>query len=154
MKFSPEPGRRAVLLDANVLSRLARIHCLDILVKALPGNRYVTPAIYREVEAGVAAGVTYLNDVLSSIAQGEIHVLELEDDDDSYAASLPPKLGAGEAEGIALCHRLGLVFITHDRKAANFCDRSGVRCLHFRVLVEYLQKRDWLTPGQAQKALA
>lgn len=153
MKSSPEPGRQAALLDANVLSRLARIHRLDILVKALPGSRYVTPAIYREVEAGVSVGVTYLNDVLSSITQGEIHVLELEEEDYRYAASLPRKLGTGEAEGIALCHRLGLVFITHDHQAANFCDQIGVRCLRFQILVEHLQQQGWLTPGQARQAL-
>jgi predicted nucleic acid-binding protein len=55
------------------------------------------------------------------------------------------KLGLGEAEGISLCRRLGMVFVTHDRKAANFCDRAGVKCLHFRTLIEALEKRGLLS---------
>jgi hypothetical protein len=43
--------------------------------------------------------------------------------------------------------------ITHDRKAANFRERAGVRCLHFRTLVDALQKRGLLTPDQARRAL-
>jgi predicted nucleic acid-binding protein len=75
-------------------------------------------------------------------------------EDREYSASLPRKLGLGEAEGISLCHRLGMVFVTHDRKAANACDRIGVKCLHFRTLVETLEKRGLLTWEQAQQALA
>jgi hypothetical protein len=32
MKSLPEPGRKAVLLDANVLSRLAHAHQTDVLL--------------------------------------------------------------------------------------------------------------------------
>jgi hypothetical protein len=60
MPSSPEPSRGAVLLDANVLSRLALIRCSDILSTAFPGRCYVAPAVYREIEAGIAVGVSYL----------------------------------------------------------------------------------------------
>ena len=53
MKSSPEPGRRAVLLDANVLSRLARVHQTDVLPEVFPGGCYLAPAIYHEVEASL-----------------------------------------------------------------------------------------------------
>jgi hypothetical protein len=110
------------LLDANVLSRLALTRRSDILSTAFPGRCYVAPAVYREIEAGVAVGVSYLEPIMA-------------------------------AEGISLCRRLGMVFVTHDRKAANFCDRAGVQCLHFRVLVEALEKRGLLTSEQARQAL-
>ena len=58
MQSSPEPGRGTVLLDANVLSRLAHIRRSDILSTIFPGRYYVAPAIYREIEAGVAVGVS------------------------------------------------------------------------------------------------
>lgn len=74
-------------------------------------------------------------------------------EDRDYIASLPRRLGLGEAEGIALCRRLDMVFVTHDRKAANFCDRAGVRCLHFRTLVDALQKQRLLTSEQARQVL-
>ncbi|MFQ5859117.1 MAG: hypothetical protein ACE5LU_26255 [Anaerolineae bacterium] len=153
MKSSPDPGRRAVLLDANVLSRLARVQQADLLPKVFSGGCCLAPAVYHEIEAGIEAGVKYLEAVTSLVGQGNLQVLDVEDEDRDYIASLPRKLGLGEAEGIALCRRLDLVFVTHDRKAANFCDQAGVRSLHFRTLVDVLKDRRLLTPEQAQRAL-
>ncbi len=153
MRSSPEPGPRAVLLDANVLSRLARAERLDVIRLAFAGQRCLAPSIAQEIEAGIEAGVAYLEKVRALIQDGDLRVLPVSEGDRRYMASLPRKLGAGEAEGIALCHRLNMVFVTHDRKAANFCDRAGVSCLRFRTLVEALQKRGVLTAGQARQAL-
>jgi predicted nucleic acid-binding protein len=153
MKSSLEPGRRAVLLDANVLSRLARVHQADVLPKVFPGRCYLAPAIYHEIEAGVEAGVAYLEQVIALVGQERLRVLGIEEEDRDYIASLPRRLGLEEAEGIALCRRLDMVFVTHDRKAANFCDRAGVRCLHFRTLVDALQKQGLLAPEQGRQAL-
>ena len=153
MKSSLEQGRRAVLLDANVLSRLARVRQADVLPKVFPGRCYLAPAIYHEIEAGVEVGVEYLEEVIALVRQERLRVLGIEEEDRDYIASLPRRLGLGEAEGIALCRRLDMVFVTHDRKAANFCDRAGVRCLHFRTLVDALQKQGLLTSEQARQAL-
>ena len=95
----------------------------------------------------------YLEGVRTLIQRGELRVLSISEEDRRYMDSLPRKLGEGEAEGIALCRRLNMVFITHDRKAANFCERASVRCLHFRTLVDVLQKRGLLTSDQARRAL-
>jgi len=153
MKSSPEPGRRAIVLDANVLSRLARIGRLDVISQAFSGRCYLTSAITSEIEAGLEAGVLYLEMVRSFIQRGKLHILSASEEDRRYMDSLPRKLGEGEAEGIALCRRLNMVFVTHDRKAANFCDQAGVRCLHFRTLVDALQKRGLLTSDQVRRAL-
>lgn len=154
MQSLPEPGRGAVLLDANVLSRLAHIGRSDILSTAFPGRCYVTPAVYREIEAGVAVGVSYLEPILALVERKELQVLDLQPEDREYGAATPRKLGLGETEGIALCRRLEMIFVTHDRKAANFCDRAGVKCLHFRTLVEALERRGLLTSEQAHQSLA
>jgi predicted nucleic acid-binding protein len=153
MQSSPEPGGGVVLFDANVLSRLARIGRSDIVSTTFPGRCYVAPAVYREIEAGVAVGVSRLDQIMALVEHKELQVLDIQPEDREYGASLPRKLGLGETEGIALCRRLGMVFITHDRKAANFCHRAGVKCLHFRVLVETLEKRGLLTSEQARQAL-
>jgi len=153
MKSSLESGHRAVLLDANVLSRLARVRQADVLPKVFPGRCYLAPAIYHEIEAGVEVGAEYLEEVIALVGQERLRVLGIDEEDRDYIASLPRRLGLGEAEGIALCRRLDMVFVTHDRKAANFCDRAGVRCLHFRTLVDALQKQGLLTSKQARQAL-
>lgn len=153
MKSSLESGHRAVLLDANVLSRLARVRQADVLPKVFPGRCYLAPAIYHEIKAGVEVGAEYLEEVIALVGQERLRVLGIDEEDRDYIASLPRRLGLGEAEGIALCRRLDMVFVTHDRKAANFCDRAGVRCLHFRTLVDALQKQGLLTSKQARQAL-
>lgn len=153
MRSSPEPGRRAIVLDANALSRLARIGRLDVIPQAFSGRCYLTSAIASEIEAGLEAGVMYLEAVRTLIQRGELGVLSASREDRRYMDSLPRKLGEGEAEGIALCRRLNMVFVTHDRQAANFCDQAGVRCLHFRTLVDALQTRGLLTPGEARRTL-
>lgn len=75
MQSSPEPGQRAVILDANALSRLARVHQADVLPKIFPGGCYLAPAIYHEIEAGVEAGVTYLEEVMALVERGELRTL-------------------------------------------------------------------------------
>ena len=153
MTSSVETSQKAVLLDANVLSRLAKIGKADLLPTTLANRCTIAPAIYDELEAGVNAGVSYLRAVTAMVQQGKIRVLDLEVEDQQFIAAVPRKLARGEAEGIAICRRLGLVFITHDRKAANYCERVGVACLHFRTLVEALHKRGLFTDSEAQEVL-
>lgn len=143
-----------VLLDANVLSRLAQIGRAELLVQILPGRCTIAPAIYHEIAAGIDGGITYLATVATLVEQGEVRVLALEQADQEFVASVPRKLARGEAEGIALCRRLDMTFITHDRKAANYCERAGVPCLHVRTLVEALHGRGLLTDAELQQALA
>jgi len=153
MQSSPEPNRGAVLFDANALSRLALIGRSDILATVFRGRCYVTPAVHHELEVGVAIGVSYLEPILTLVERKELQVLDLQPEDRQYGATAPRKLGVGEVEGIALCQRLGMTFVTHDRKAANFCERAGVKCLHFHTLVVALEQRGLLTSQEAQQAL-
>jgi len=78
MKSSPKPGRRAVLLDANALSRLARVHQTDVLPEVFPGGCYLAPAIYHEVEAGLEAGVAYLEAVITLVGRGRFQEVSYE----------------------------------------------------------------------------
>jgi predicted nucleic acid-binding protein len=154
MTSSVETTQQAVLLDANVLSRLAHIGKADLLPATLPNRCTISPTIYRELEAGINSGAPYLQAVTALVQRGEIRVLDLEDEDQELVASVPRKLARGEAEGIALCKRLDMVFVTHDRKAANYCERAGVTCLHFSILIGALHKRGLLTDTEAKQALA
>jgi predicted nucleic acid-binding protein len=154
MTSSANVQQRSVLLDANVLSRLALIGKTNSLPEVLPDRCTTAPAIRHEIEAGIDAGIAYLQPIVALIEQGTIRVLELEPGDLEFVASVPRKLALGEAEGIALCKRLDMVFVTHDRKAANYCERAGVTCLHFSILIEALHKRGLLTDTEAKQALA
>ncbi len=145
---------RPVLLDANVLSRLAKIGRLDLVPHVFPGRCFITPAIYHEIRVGIEAEIVYLRAVETVVANGDLRVVELKQADLEFVTLVPRKLARGEAEGIALCRRLDMIFVTHDRKAANYCDRIGVTCLHFRSLVEALRRRNLLSEQEAAEALA
>lgn len=152
MNSSARPERQ-VLLDANVLSRLAQIGRVNLLPQILPGRCTIAPAINDEIIAGIEGGIAYLGAVAALVEQGEVRLLDLEQADEEFVASVPRKLARGEAEGIALCRRLDMTFVTHDRKAANYCEHAGIRCLHFRALVEALHGRGLLTDVELQQAL-
>lgn len=154
MTSSASAQQRSVLLDANVLSRLALIGKANLLTVALPERCTTAPAIQHEIEAGIDLGIAYLQPIIDLVEQGTLRVVELEPGDLEFVASVPRKLARGEAEGIALCKRLDMVFVTHDHKAANYCERVGVTCLHFSTLVEALYKRGLLTAADAKQALA
>lgn len=113
----------------------------------------MTPGVYREIETGVAIGVSYLEPILALVERKELQVLDLQPEDREYGVTAPRELGLGEVEGIALCHRPGMTFVTRDRKAANFCERTGVECLHFHALVAALEQRGLLTSEEAHQAL-
>lgn len=153
MKSSAKP-LPPVLLDTNVLSRLAEIGRLDLILQVFPGRCFISPAIYDEITAGVNNGITYLQAIEEIVAQGGVQVVDLNQADLEFVTTVPRKLARGEAEGIAICRRLDMVFVTHDRKAANFSEHVGISCLHFRSLIEALRRRNLLSEQEADEALA
>jgi predicted nucleic acid-binding protein len=68
--------------------------------------------------------------------------------------SLPLRLGSGEAEAIAICHNQKMVFVTHDRKAANYCDRAGISVVRMKELLEAFQRTGLINAADAQKMLS
>lgn len=154
--ISPTPS--GVILDTNVISLFAKINRLDLLLKLFAATRcdmqfYITPTIRDELTAGYQNKVHYLADALQLVNSGQVQLLRLTRADKLVLDSLPAKLGAGEAEAIALCHRLNFVFITHDQKAVNYCNRVGIVCIRLRSLLDRLKAARLLTEADVQKIL-
>jgi predicted nucleic acid-binding protein len=154
MKSSTSLGLKGVIFDANVLSLLAKEGHLELLPQFFALPRYITPEIQSELEAGLRNGVSYLRDVLQRVAEGHLKVVSPTATEKQAVSHLPPKLGRGEAEAIAVCQQRKLSFITHDRKAANYCDRAGIACIRLRALLIALQKAGLLTASEVKKILA
>jgi predicted nucleic acid-binding protein len=154
MTLSSSPKYHGLVLDANVLSILARVDRMDLLWKFAKLSLYVSPVIYRELVAGVERGVDYLTEALRLIEEGRIQVLAPEWIEQQAMESLPASLAQGEAEAIILCRRRDMIFITHDRKAANYCDRSGIACIRLRALLALFQEASVLTEAEVQAILS
>ncbi len=149
MKSPTSTNPKNVLLDTNVLSKFAKINRLDLLPQIFPPPIYITPMIRQELEVGLSKRFEYLSQVLNLVDAGQIEVLPTNHD----KQNLSSKLQAGESEAIPICYKLGLIFITHDRKAINYCDRMGIGCVPLTDLIEELQVAGLLTALEVDKLL-
>lgn len=159
MNSSASSRPTGILFDTNVLSLFAKIKRLSLLLQVFADAHrakqlYVSPAIRRELEIGLRHGADYLQDAVQLIEDEVIQVVPPTRADQQFIHSLPAKLAAGEAEAIALCHRLNLVFISHDRKAVNFCERMGIPSVKLEVLVHRLEAAGGLTKAEIAEMLA
>lgn len=158
MISSTSPRSSGIVFDTNVLSLFARAGRLDLLQTIHASARRpirlcITPAIHEELKIGYDKGVSYLADVLKLVGKSQVQILELATADQLFIESLPARLALGEAEAIALCHRLHFVFITHDRKAVNYCDRLGIPAVRFVSLLAGLHKAGRLSDAEMEKML-
>ena len=158
MNSSASNRPQGVLFDTNVLSLFAKIERLPLLLQAFANlhqakQLYISPTIQQELVRGVQNGATYLRAALQLVMTGELQVVYPSKADQQFIYSLPAKLATGEAEAIALCYRLSLVFISHDRKAMNYCERVGIASIKLEVLLNRLQTAGLLTETEIAKML-
>jgi predicted nucleic acid-binding protein len=150
MLASTFPKSNGYVLDSNVLSLFAKIERLDLLLQLTTVPLYVTPVIQSELETGVDNGVEYLANALHLIHTNRLQIIPLNEIDRQFMRALPSKLADGEAEAIALCRRMGLTLISHDRKALNYCVQEGIDALRLTALVNQLQNVGLLTETEIQ----
>lgn len=158
MNSSASNQQNGVLFDTNVLSHFARIERLGLLLQAFADlhqarQLYISLAIQQELETGLQRGAMYLQAALQMAENGDVQLIHPIRDDQQLIDNLPAKLAVGEAEAIALCHRLHLVFISHDRKAINYCERAGISSIKFEVFIRRLQVAGLLTESEIAEML-
>lgn len=158
MSSSTSPTHKGVIFDTNVLSLFARVDRLELFQKVFDSAHnqirfFITPAVHAELATGHKRGVFYLVGPLHLVESGQIQVLYLTKADQLFIGSLPARLAPGEAEAIALCHRLHFVFVTHDRKAINYCERVGIPAIRLGSLLDRLCKAGLLTTDEIDKML-
>ena len=149
MLHSPFPPPNGILLDTNVLSLLALANKLSSLQLWANASLYVTPHIQQELVDGVTQGIVELEVIFDLIAIAHIQVLALTDTENTRLMHFPKKLGQGEREAIAVCRQRNMVFITRDRKAANYCDREGILCIRLHDLLNEFVAGGLLTALEA-----
>ena len=154
MSPSTSVGLNGLLLDTNVLSLLAVANKLTLLQERATMPLYITPRIVEELHIGLSKGVLALGNVLALINTGQIQVLQLTSIEKVRQARLPPKLGQGEAEAIAICRQRNMIFITHDRKAANYCLRESIGCIRLTDFLNQLLLAGLLSQMELDAILA
>ncbi len=134
-----------IVIDTNVLSLLASANRLDLLSQIISLSLFVSPQIYKELTIGVQQGFHTLQDVLTRIDDQQIQILTLNNNEQAEVGTFPNKLARGEAEAITLCRKRNLIFLTHDRKAANYCEREEIPCIRFKELLTHCLQAGLLT---------
>lgn len=148
MPSSTSAVTNGLVLDTNVLSSFAVANKLPLLQTITTEPLYITPYIIEELYVGIDKGVSALTAVLTLVTVAQINVLQLTDTEKAMQLHLPKKLAQGEAEAIAVCRQRNLVFITHDRKAANYCDHEGIPCIRLKELLRQLVLAGLLSQGE------
>ncbi len=124
------------MVDANVLSLLSKASRLDLLFHSPLVPRCITPTIFLELKTGIERGVTHLTEVLELVRNNFLVLITPNEQERMSMSSLPPVLAEGEAEAIILCQQRNMVFLTHDRKAANYCERTNMGCIRLKRLLQ------------------
>lgn len=109
-----------ILLDGTVLSNFARIGRLDLLERATSGRAVTTEAVADEFEAGRMLG--YFDEALPEW----LPVLPLSPEEDESFRTLHLRLGAGEAQCLAVAQSRGMRLATDDGDARRHAHRAGV----------------------------
>jgi predicted nucleic acid-binding protein len=154
MPSSTSAAPDGIILDTNVLSSFAVANKLYLLPGLTSASFYITPHIAEELNVGVNRGVSALTTVLGLINSAQITILQLTNTEKAMQFHLPKKLAQGEAEAITICRQRNMLFITHDRKAANYCDREGIPCIRLKDLLHQMVIAGLLSQGEMDSMLA
>ena len=107
--------------------------CLPYLVKTFSTFRL---AVEIEIRIGVANHSTSHGTSWSCTHRGESGHVNPTALDRQSMATMPPSLGLGERESIAICKRLNSIFVSNERRVKHHCRDYGVDCVN---LVEILR---------------
>lgn len=128
-----------VFIDADVLSSFAKIQRLSLLFAVFnedPIN--ISAAVEKELRVGVAKGFDFARDIMVLHSQGRIATHYPTAVDHQFMATLPWTLGSGERESMAICKRLGAIFVSNERRVNHHCRENGVDCVNLAEILRAL----------------
>jgi predicted nucleic acid-binding protein len=109
-----------LVVDNTVLSNFALVHRSDLLQHFASEGLVTTDATWREFEVGMASGR------VPRAGWSWLAVLSLQGEEQTFARTWLPGLGAGEATCIALAYSRRYRVVTDDRLARRAARRLGV----------------------------
>jgi len=138
---------RPVLLDNTVLTNFALVGRDDLVLHLWPGTVCTTPAVRQEYDAGAARGVP-------AGAWTDLSAVALSAEEAAFAARLPPRLGAGERECLAVAVRRDGLLASDDRDARDAAHDHGVPTTGTLGILVACVRRGFVSRAQADALLA
>ena len=69
-------------------------------------------------------------------------------------ATMPPSLGLGERESIAICKRLNSIFVSNERRVKHHCRENGVDCINLAEILRTLWELGILIQADVRNMIA
>ncbi len=142
-----------IVADTSILSTFARIKRLDLLFAAAEADfLHLPPAVEKEIKLGLQKGRHFLQPIIDALsAATQFQPLKLTAEEKGLISTLPKSLHAGEKEGIAIClNRIGLRFLTNDKRAHNFCITNNIFSLDLKRILRQLWKTGHCTKEEVR----
>ena len=144
-----------VFVDTDVLSTFAKIQRLPLLFTIFNENLLnISAGVEIEIRIGVANGFNFSRDIMTLHSQGRIRTHHPTALDQHSMATMPPSLGLGERESIAICKRLNSIFVSNERRVKHHCREYGVDCVNLEDILRTLWELGILMQAEVRTIIA
>lgn len=144
-----------VFVDTDVLSIFAKIQRLPLLFTIFSENLLnISAGVEIEVRIGVTNHFNFSRDIMELHSQGRIRTCHPTALDRQSMAAMPPSLGLGERESIAICKRLNSIFVSNERRVKHHCRDYGVDCVNLVEILRALWELGILTQADVRNIIA
>lgn len=129
-----------IILDTDIISAFTKADSLNMILKLFDNKVYITPEIYKELQAPLHYGYSYPKEIFKKIKI----LTPTKKEQGIYLATLLENmtLGRGELEAICVAKERNYGFSSLDKKAIEFAKNKGVRIVVLKaILKEFLVKK-------------
>ena len=143
-----------VVADTDVLSVFAKVRRLALLFALFRDEEIcTTPGVLAELQRSLDAAYDYALDVFAAIASGQIRLAHLTREERDLRDGLPPSLGRGEREIIAIAQGRNGVAVSNESRVRHHCRELGVACLGLPDLLRGLWRESLLGQDEVRELI-
>lgn len=143
------------LADTNILSTFAKTGHLPLLLHLFRADQVaVAPAVYEELQEGVARGYIPLEAAIDLIEDGQIVLVALTAAEIIERSNLPASFDLGERETLRLAQSRGYSVLTNEKHVKNWCRSAGVVYWDLPGILRALWRSDLMTKDGVRDLIA
>ncbi len=142
-----------ILFDSNILFTFSKIEQMSLLTEIFEEKIAISPEVENEIYQGATSGYEHCDRLTEFIQRRDIKILRPKEEEIELESSLPNSLGSGEKESLAIAKIRGLMFITNDKRAINYCKRNDVNYAHLNHILRLLWKDKILSKNKVKELI-
>jgi predicted nucleic acid-binding protein len=143
-----------ILIDTDILSAMAKIGRIPLLFALLQTLQFhISPGVFGELAHSFNLGRQYAIDVFALIANGQLQLVYLTQEEAALRDTLPLTLGAGERESIAIARARGGIVFSNESRVAHHCRTHGISCVRLPDLLRALWVEGIVSQHEVQEII-